>query len=123
MYKRQVQAASDSSVVYREKKELSFPMGKEKLDAPIIIAGFGPAGMFAALLLAQRGYRPIVLERGADVDRRVEAVERFWAGRGFDPATNVQFGEGGAGTFSDGKLTTRISDPLCSVEMCIRDRG
>lgn len=110
-----VQAASDSSVVYREKKELSFPVGKEKLDAPIIIAGFGPAGMFAALLLAQRGYRPIVLERGADVDRRVEAVERFWAGRGFDPATNVQFGEGGAGTFSDGKLTTRISDPLCSV--------
>lgn len=110
-----VKTASDSSVVYREKKELSFPIGKEKLDAPIVIAGFGPAGMFAALVLAQRGYRPIVLERGADVDRRVEAVERFWTGRGFDPATNVQFGEGGAGTFSDGKLTTRISDPLCSI--------
>lgn len=88
-------------------------MSKEKRDGRTVIAGFGPAGMFAALMLAEAGYRPIVLERGADVDKRTEAVEGFWSGGELDPETNVQFGEGGAGTFSDGKLTTRIGDPLC----------
>lgn len=75
-----------------------------------IVAGFGPAGMFAALVLAERGLKPIVLERGRDVERRTEDVESFWNGGAFDPESNVQFGEGGAGTFSDGKLTTRIKD-------------
>ncbi len=79
----------------------------------IAVCGFGPAGIFAALLLAEAGYRPIVFERGADCDRRVAAVENFHKNRIFSPQTNVQFGEGGAGTFSDGKLTTRIKDPLC----------
>ena len=88
-------------------------ISKEKRDGRTVIAGFGPAGMFAALTLAEAGYRPIVLERGADVDKRTEAVEGFWSGGELDPETNVQFGEGGAGTFSDGKLTTRIGDPLC----------
>ncbi len=78
-----------------------------------VIAGFGPAGMFCALTLAEAGYRPIVIERGADADTRTAAVEGFWNGGPLDPETNVQFGEGGAGTFSDGKLTTRIGDPLC----------
>ncbi len=82
------------------------------LNRPVII-GFGPAGMFAALLLAQNGYRPLVLERGASLSERVEAVNRFWQGGKLDTESNVQFGEGGAGTFSDGKLTTRINDPLC----------
>ena len=82
-----------------------------------VIAGFGPAGMFAALLLAQQGYRPLILERGMDVDRRVQAVESFWKSGVLDPKTNVQFGEGGAGTFSDGKLTTRIHDPRCGYVM------
>ncbi|MDD5946041.1 MAG: hypothetical protein PUD43_10040, partial [Clostridia bacterium] len=75
-----------------------------------VVAGFGPAGMFAALVLAERGLKPIVLERGRDVERRTEDVESFWNGGAFDPESNVQFGEGGAGTFSDGKLTTRIKD-------------
>ena len=79
----------------------------------VVIAGFGPAGMFAALTLAEYGFEPIVIERGASVDERVDAVKNFWKTAQLDPCTNVQFGEGGAGTFSDGKLTTRIKDPLC----------
>lgn len=85
----------------------------EKREGRTVIAGFGPAGIFCALLLSEYGYKPIVLERGADVDSRVKAVNAFWNGAELDTETNVQFGEGGAGTFSDGKLTTRIGDPLC----------
>lgn len=75
-----------------------------------VIAGFGPAGMFAALVLAEAGLRPIVLERGQDAESRRKAVEDFRAGGALDPECNVQFGEGGAGTFSDGKLNTGIKD-------------
>ena len=75
-----------------------------------VIAGFGPAGMFAALVLAEAGLRPIVLERGQDAESRRKAVEAFRAGGALDPECNVQFGEGGAGTFSDGKLNTGIRD-------------
>ena len=85
----------------------------KKRDGRVVIAGFGPAGMFCALMLSELGYKPIVLERGADVDTRTSSVEGFFCGGELDPNTNVQFGEGGAGTFSDGKLTTRIGDPLC----------
>lgn len=77
--------------------------------APVIV-GAGPAGIFAALTLAAAGYRPVVLERGRDVDTRTADIEEFWTNRVFKPDSNVQFGEGGAGTFSDGKLTTRIND-------------
>ncbi len=106
-------AQRDSSAVYKENVSFQVPKGKRPLTGPIVIAGFGPAGMFAADLLAREGMRPIVLERGGPVDKRVQAVEGFWKTGTLDPDCNVQFGEGGAGTFSDGKLTTRINDPLC----------
>ena len=75
-----------------------------------VIAGFGPCGIFAALILAQAGLRPIVIERGKAAEERMADVQRFWETGVLDPESNVQFGEGGAGTFSDGKLTTGIRD-------------
>lgn len=74
-------------------------------ERPVVV-GFGPAGMFAALVLAKAGLRPLVLERGDPAPLRREKVERFWGGGPLDPESNVQFGEGGAGAFSDGKLNT-----------------
>lgn len=85
--------------------------GSIPLEHRPVIVGFGPAGMLAALVLAKHGYRPLVLERGRDVDRRTQDISRFWQTGQFDAVSNVQFGEGGAGTFSDGKLTTRVHDP------------
>jgi len=86
------------------------PVGQSGLPPPVIV-GAGPAGIFAALTLAAYGYRPVVLERGQDVDTRTADIEDFWTRRVLKTESNVQFGEGGAGTFSDGKLTTRINDP------------
>lgn len=88
-----------------------FPaMGKTRLSCSPVIIGTGPAGLFCGLLLARSGYRPILLERGESVEKRTEAVQRFWNGEALDLKTNVQFGEGGAGAFSDGKLNTLIKD-------------
>lgn len=83
---------------------------KKSLSARPVVVGFGPAGMFAALLLAKAGARPIVLERGKSVDERVKSVELFWRTGVLDTESNVQYGEGGAGSFSDGKLNTLVKD-------------
>ena len=88
----------------------SVPQPQALPDSQPIIVGFGPAGMFAALLLARAGARPIVLERGPDARTRSAQIAAFRAGGAFDPECNVQFGEGGAGTFSDGKLNTGVKN-------------
>lgn len=85
------------------------PVKRGVFPRPVVV-GFGPAGMFAALLLAKAGARPIVLERGKSVDERVKSVELFWRTGVLDTESNVQFGEGGAGSFSDGKLNTLVKD-------------
>ncbi len=85
--------------------------GEQEMKHRPIIAGFGPCGMFAGLLLSELGYRPLIIERGKPVVERIRDVERFWEQGKLDPESNVQFGEGGAGLFSDGKLTTQIKDP------------
>ena len=107
-------AARHNNVSLSVKSDFSPSFGSEVPDGKIYIAGFGPAGMFCALTLCEYGYKPVVIERGAAMDERIAAVERYWKTGVLSPDANVQFGEGGAGTFSDGKLTTRINDPLCS---------
>ncbi len=89
--------------------EFTAPKTSKTAKKPIVV-GFGPAGMFAALVLARSGAKPIVLERGLDCDSRIKAIEKFHNERILDTNCNVQFGEGGAGTFSDGKLTTGTKD-------------
>ncbi|HSQ88767.1 NAD(P)/FAD-dependent oxidoreductase [Romboutsia sp.] len=100
-------------VKVKEARYIGVEVGSEKLSHRPVIIGSGPAGLFAALLLAQKGYSPILLERGLDVDNRTKDINNFWHNRKFKNNSNVQFGEGGAGTFSDGKLTTRIKDIRC----------
>lgn len=86
------------------------PQGEDPLYKRPIIIGSGPAGLFCALTLAKHGYKPLLLERGEDVDCRTSSVEEFWKTGKLKEASNVQFGEGGAGTFSDGKLNTLVKD-------------
>lgn len=104
---------SDGSVSLMPGEPEEVCCGNARLTARPVVIGFGPAGMFSSILLASRGYSPLVIERGGSVEERVRAVERFYSTGELDPETNIQFGAGGAGTFSDGKLTTRIGDPRC----------
>lgn len=84
--------------------------GQEEMKHRPVIAGFGPCGMFAGLILSELGYKPVILERGKPIEERIRDVDRFWEEGILDEESNVQFGEGGAGLFSDGKLTTQIKD-------------
>lgn len=93
---------------------LSVEQGDRYLCGRPVVVGMGPAGMFCGLLLAENGYRPIIIDRGDSIENRIKAVENFIKNGILDLDTNIQFGAGGAGTFSDGKLTTRINDPRCT---------
>ena len=95
-------------------KKMTFTVGNTPMSERPVVVGLGPCGMFAALILAENGYRPIVIERGSSVYRRQAAVDVFYKTGALDPNSNIQFGAGGAGTFSDGKLVTRINDDRCS---------
>ena len=99
----------DSHVTKAPKRTYAIPPHGTLSQRPVVV-GFGPAGMFAGLLLARAGLRPIILERGGSVEERQAAVNTFWQTRKLNPSCNVQFGEGGAGTFSDGKLNTGTKD-------------
>lgn len=103
----------DSTVIEEGDPTAELSAGCEMPSGRPVIVGFGPCGMFAALLLAEMGYRPIVIERGESVLARANKVSRFFRTGELDTETNIQFGAGGAGTFSDGKLVTRINDKYC----------
>ncbi len=120
VYQVEVQVRKEASVLKRcrgtvcqaDRVRYRFPKpGTEKLCRRPVIVGTGPAGLFCGLMLARAGYGPILLERGQAAAERAAAVERFWKLGILDPESNVQFGEGGAGTFSDGKLNTLVKDP------------
>lgn len=87
--------------------------GKEKMTCPPVVVGMGPAGMFCALLLAENGYAPVIIDRGDCIEDREASVRKFYREKVLDAESNIQFGAGGAGTFSDGKLITRINDRHC----------
>lgn len=93
-----------------EKTMPTLTMGAKALHNPPVIIGFGPCGLFAALTLAEMGYGPLVYERGASMEQRIMDVNDFWENGVLKEESNVTFGEGGAGTFSDGKLTSGIKD-------------
>ena len=105
------QKFKSENITITEQTKYSFSSsGTNSLKVRPVVVGTGPAGLFAALMLARYGFQPLVIERGFEVDKRVTAVERFWKTNELNPECNVQFGEGGAGTFSDGKLNTMVKD-------------
>lgn len=111
---RAVQRVNDKDVKLETvQNNDEFSYGHRKFNHRPIVVGMGPAGMFAGLFLARKGYKPIIIERGQKVEERTASVDLFWKTGTLNLESNVQFGEGGAGTFSDGKLTTRIKDTRC----------
>ena len=104
---------NDKDILYVDKdidKYKYKPTGHKKIAFRPVVIGMGPAGLIAGYMLAKYGYKPLIIERGSDVDTRVKDIEEFWNSNKLNINSNVQFGEGGAGTFSDGKLNTRIKD-------------
>ncbi len=106
-----IKKANSNDIFKTPVEEYSFkPKGTKQMNNRPVIVGSGPAGLFAAYLLAQYGYKPIIIERGEKIENRINTVNKFWNEGILNPESNVQFGEGGAGTFSDGKLNTLVKD-------------
>lgn len=107
-----IKKAKNASISFVKPKTYVIPtVGEQEMTAPPLIIGAGPAGLFAAFVLAEAGFQPILIERGKPVEERQKDVEEFWKTGVLNTESNVQFGEGGAGTFSDGKLNTVVKDP------------
>lgn len=107
-----VKKAKNAAVSIAKQKTYQLPdIGENNLTHPPLIIGAGPAGLFAAFVLVEAGFKPVLIERGKSVENRIKDVEEFWKTGVLDTSSNVQFGEGGAGTFSDGKLNTVVKDP------------
>lgn len=108
---RVVKRCKNNNIALDSRRPYQFPKpGERELTQRPVIVGMGPAGLFCGYMLARHGYKPLILERGFDVETRTKDVETFWNGGMLNPESNVQFGEGGAGTFSDGKLNTLVKD-------------
>ena len=106
-----VKRCNNKQITVQSQQPYTFPpSGKAKLPYRPVVIGTGPAGLFCGYMLAKHGYQPILLERGFDVETRSKDVGAYWHGGSLNPESNVQFGEGGAGTFSDGKLNTLVKD-------------
>ena len=110
---RSILKSHHKDILLTPREEYHFPkMEKEVLSSRPVVVGSGPAGLFCAYLLAEHGYRPLILERGEKMEERVQSVSKFFEEGILNPNSNVQFGEGGAGTFSDGKLNTMVKDKM-----------
>ena len=108
-----IQQVHNKNIMLTKEECYRFPKaGTAKMQHRPIIVGSGPAGLFCAYLLAFHGYQPVIIERGKMAENRLSDVETFWQKGILDPSSNVQFGEGGAGTFSDGKLNTLVKDAV-----------
>lgn len=107
-----IKKAKNAAISFVKPKTYVIPtVGEQEMTTPPLIIGAGPAGLFAAFVLAEAGFQPILIERGKPVEERQKDVEEFWKTGVLNTESNVQFGEGGAGTFSDGKLNTVVKDP------------
>ena len=108
---REILKRNEKNIIEKPNEDYLFEItGKEKLKNRPVIVGAGPAGLFLAYILSENNYRPIVIERGEKIENRINTVEKFWKDNILNENSNVQFGEGGAGTFSDGKLNTLVRD-------------
>ncbi len=111
--KEELLVSKDKDITVKKIQPLIISKGDKPLKQPPVICGLGPAGLFCGLVLARQGFNPIIIEQGEDVDTRTQTVRYFEKNAKLNTLSNVQFGEGGAGAFSDGKLTTRIGDSRC----------
>ncbi len=119
---RIVKKVNDNNIMLTKRAFYHFPQsGNKKMQHHPLVIGAGPAGLFCGLILARQGYEPVIVERGLPVDERMQCVQKFFDGKPLNPECNVQFGEGGAGTFSDGKLNTQVKDKYGRIRYVLEE--